>query len=77
MMSEEHPDQEKLLNTLSDLVPGMVTKFVIIAEFVDSNGERNLYGLTMQDQRSYETLGLLAYGDAVERRRVTDDFFSD
>lgn len=50
----------------------IVTGFVLIASFVDTDGEGRIYGDTLDGQRCHETLGLLTYGLALENARVID-----
>lgn len=63
---------DRLLKAITECVGGVVTGFVVMASFMDAEGERRIYGDTMQDQRCHETLGLLSYGMAVENRRAAD-----
>lgn len=50
----------------------VVTEFVLIAAFIGADGEGHIYGDTLDGQRCHQTLGLLAYGLALENARVTD-----
>lgn len=77
MATDGHSQEEQnaMLNAIAPLVPGIVTSFILLAEFVDDEGDKNIFASTMVDQRAHVTLGLLAFGDAVERRRVTDSFY--
>lgn len=50
----------------------LVSSYVLIASFIDDDGERSIYTDTPEGQRCHETLGLLAFGTAVESRRATD-----
>lgn len=49
----------------------LVTSYVLIAGFIDDTGDRAIYTDTADNQRCHETLGLLAFGTAVESRRAT------
>lgn len=66
-----------LLNALSAVTVGMVTAFVVIAEYVDADGDVCLWSDTMTDQRAHRTIGLLEFGSAVERARITRQFLGD
>lgn len=44
----------------------VVTSFVVIGSFIDAEGDRHIYSNTMDGQRCHETLGLLAFAQAVE-----------
>lgn len=50
--------------------PAMVTRFVVIADATDEDGDRVLAMNAGVDQRAADTLGLLAFADTVERARV-------
>lgn len=75
MTPEEEADV--LLATISRVTGGMVTGFVLVAEFTDPEGERRIYGNTLNGQQSHSSLGLLGYGVAVETRRIQDCHFED
>lgn len=55
----------------------MVTGFVVLAEFTDANGASHIFCDTLEGQRCHATLGLLAYGSAVEQRRAADNVLGD
>lgn len=57
--------------------PVVVTGFVILAEFMGETGERHIYCDTLEDQRCHSTLGLLAYGTAVESHRAAHHILGD
>ena len=50
----------------------IVTQFVVLAEFLNSDGDRAIWCDTFEGQRTHQTLGLLAYGMAVENRRAAN-----
>jgi hypothetical protein len=56
-----------------DSGPTVVTEFVVLASFVDARGERRIWGDSADDQRCHQTLGLLAYGTAVESARALEE----
>lgn len=49
----------------------LVTAYVLIASFIDDTGDRAIYTDTPDGQRCHETLGLLAFGTAIESRRAS------
>lgn len=49
---------------------GFVTAYVVVAAFTDPDGVSSVYTETMDDQRCHETLGLLAFGAALENNRA-------
>lgn len=53
--------------------PVIVTGFVVLAEFLNDQGERSLWCDTFEDQRTHQTLGLLAYGTAVHNRQAAEE----
>lgn len=57
-------DSQNLISQyVEKLDPGaMVTKFVIIAEGIDSDGDRASYSSTHEDATSWDIMGLLLYG---------------
>lgn len=65
------------LDALSKEVDGLVTGFVVLAEFVDADGDERIYCNTMSNQRAHRTMGLLSLGMAVEKRRVADAWAAD
>lgn len=74
-----------LLDAISEIVATddevqgtvMVTGFVMLAEFTDANGSQHIYCDTLEGQRCHATLGLLAYGMAVEEHRAADNVLGD
>lgn len=71
-MSLEPGEAQHLTNdALSDLIQqidpnAMLTRWVVLAEIVDAEGERGLWTLSAPDQRAWDTLGLLDYARALE-----------
>ncbi len=76
-MPDSAEDDDRILGLLSELTGGIVTGFVVVAEFTDVDGEGRLYGNSLRNQRSHTTLGLLEYGATVERGRCDRAFFED
>jgi hypothetical protein len=60
---------EAIAATTKDAVL-MVTKWMCVAEVVDSDCERALESFTSPDFRAWDTLGMLGYLDARERGAV-------
>ncbi len=75
MTPEESSD--RLLKAITECVGGIVTGFVVMASFMDDDGDRRIFSHTMQDQRCHETLGLLGYGTAVESLRAARSVLDD
>lgn len=73
MRDEQGDPDEAFLNTLQEQIGGgIVTGFVVIAEFSTSDGDQSLYCDTMTGQRTHRTMGLLQFGLAVENRKAVD-----
>lgn len=64
--------QDPILDAIGGLVDGMVVGYVVIANFLGGDGASRVYVDSMENQRCHETLGLLAYGWAIENRRAAD-----
>jgi hypothetical protein len=48
----------------------IVTHFVVLANYIDADGDQNIYSNTALDQRCSESLGLLMFGLAREQARA-------
>lgn len=77
MRGERGDPDEAFLDVLQDQIDGMVTGFVVLAEFTDQDGDQRLYCDTMTGQRTHRTMGLLQFGLAIENRRAADAWSSD
>jgi predicted TIM-barrel enzyme len=55
----------------------IVTGFVVLAEFTGTDGVGRIYCDTLEGQRCHSTLGLLAYGTAVETHRAAQQVLDD
>lgn len=75
MTPEESSD--RLLRAVTECVGGVITGFVVVASFMDEDGDRRIYSDTMQDQRCHETIGLLGFGLAVEEGRAVRSILDD
>lgn len=78
-MKDEHGDpDDAFLNVLQDEIgDGMVTGFVVIAEFTDAEGDQRLYCDTLNGQRTHRTMGLLSFGMAVENEKAQQAWRED
>ena len=56
---------------------GIVTGFVLVAEFTDEDGDARIICDSMTDQRCHRSMGLLAFGMAVEEARAQDSWRGD
>jgi len=54
-----------------DDVSLMTTKFVLVAEGMDENGERGIYTATHEGARAWDTIGLLQFGLMNEQAALT------
>ena len=63
-------EADSILNAIADEVDGMVTEFVVIASFIDPEGGSHIYTCAPDGQRCHTTLGLLDFGQAIERRKA-------
>lgn len=51
----------------------IVTEYIVLASFIESDGERAVYCDTIQDQSCSQSLGLLAFGTAIETKRAAGE----
>ncbi len=63
---------EDLVSELIEgLDPGaMVTKFVVVAEGIDTDGVRALYTATHEGAKAWDSIGLLTYALARENAQI-------
>jgi hypothetical protein len=79
MSESQREDEDRLLATISECTGGIVTGFVVAAEYIDEDGDRCIFGCTLTDQKAHTSLGLIAWADAIERaelvqwRRIDDE----
>lgn len=78
-MPENFDDNGTLTGPIAALIGEgvMVTAYVVVASFIDANGEKNIITDTAADQRCHESLGLLSWGLAVENARAADTWRED
>lgn len=67
---EVEQEADHLLAAITECTGGVVTGYVVVASFIDEDGDQRIYGNTMDDQRCHASLGLLSYGLAVEQGRA-------
>lgn len=51
----------ELTRILQKVEPGMVTKWVVLAETIDTDGDRGLWCFCNQGATAWDTLGLLQF----------------
>lgn len=77
-MKRDTPDDSTLLSALASVVPeGMVTSYIVVATYVDEDGDERIWSEAAPDQRCHQTMGLLSWGMAVENRHVGDMWAED
>lgn len=69
---DRNDEERMILDALTEWVGGIVTSFVIVAEFVDGEGDRCITGRTMPGQPYHTSLGLLAWAETFEREAIAD-----
>lgn len=69
-------DQHRILDALTAEIrentggEGLVTSYIVIAAFTDTDGAGSMYTESGENQRCHESLGLLAFGMAHEQQRA-------
>lgn len=66
---------DALLDALSKEIVGTITGYVVVACYLDTEGDYRIWTDLLDDQRCHATLGLLDFAQAVERRRAADAWF--
>lgn len=70
-MNSDHGDpNDALINALASECGGVVTGFVLVATFIDDEGDRRIWTDTMRGQLCHETIGLLGWAHAIEEQRA-------
>lgn len=70
-MSLQHQAHDALADLIREIDPGaMLTRWVLLLEVVDDQGERALWTIAAPDQKAWDTLGLLDYARAVETSAI-------
>lgn len=75
---DDRPMDEQMTEALGKVIQrlegGMVTRWVVLVESIaPDDGSRGLWCQDAPDQKAYDTLGMLAYGDALVRAGVARD----
>lgn len=65
---------DHVADLIHGLDPGaMVTKFVVVAEVIDTDGDQCVWVSTHEDARPWDVLGLLGYATALENAAIQRD----
>ncbi len=68
-MAEFEGVQERMGHALADALPGeVVTRWVVVVEVVDAEGDRACYALAPPEAMVWDTLGLLTF--ALQREQA-------
>jgi hypothetical protein len=74
-MTEQNPisETENLVGQMMEIIdPGvLVSKFLVIVEGVDSDGQRAMYSTVSRGLTSWDVLGMLAFVEAREQALMT------
>lgn len=68
---------EAILDCLSSQINGMVTSFVMVAAYVDDEGETRIWSDSLTNQRCHQSMGLLSWALAVEQAKAQDCWRED
>lgn len=55
----------------------MLVRWVLLAEVIDTDGERAVWNMTSEDARAWDTLGLLTYATQIEQAGIVADHRDD
>lgn len=72
-MSDDHelaPIRSRVESAMADAFresDEMVTRWVVLVEVIDTNGERGLWTLAPDDATAWDTLGMLTYATQLEQ----------
>lgn len=69
-MVADHNGADPILDAIGSQVDGMVTGYVVIASFLDETGDSRIFSDALENQRCHQTLGLLSFAEAIEKRRA-------
>jgi hypothetical protein len=75
----EIPDYEqKFEAAISDALAGtLVTRWVVVTELIEQDGERAIYVSSSDDSRTWDIIGMLDYALTRERAAAAYDLMSD
>ena len=68
---------ERVLDLVAESVEGIVTGYVLIAEYTDVDGDQRIIADIMEDQRCHRTLGLLSFAAAIENEKAARSWLDD
>lgn len=73
-MSAEADGSDLILDAIAgqEQVAGLVIGYVVVATFLDADGESRIFSDTFENQKCHQTLGLLAFATAIETRKAAD-----
>lgn len=68
---------EAIYNAVGQHEKAMVTKWVALVESIDTDGARGVWTMTSDDVKSWDTLGLLQYGLALQNAQIAGGYGED
>jgi hypothetical protein len=79
--NEEQPDDAALRTVLDGIIPeafrqhegSMVTKWVLLAEVIDKDGDRGLWTMAPSGLKPWESVGMLAFAQQTEQAQMVAD----
>jgi hypothetical protein len=72
--------RERMANAISTVLGqagAMVTRWVVLADVIEPDGERALWTLAPTDAKAWDTLGMLDYARAIKHGDVTAEAIRD
>lgn len=71
-------DSDRTLDILAGSVPdGIVTGYVLVAEYTDEDGDQRIIADVMENQRCHRTLGLLSFAIAIEQQKAARSWLDE
>lgn len=64
----------ELINHLSDEIQGHVTSYVLVASYINNEGETVVYADTYENQPLHSSIGLLEFGKMYLHNKVINTF---
>lgn len=61
---------------IGEVEGGFVSRWSVVIESAEANGERGVWIMAPADAKSWDTLGMLNYAVAVEQARIVRDQFA-
>lgn len=61
---------QEIEDALSQIIPGPVTSYVLMAAYIDENGETILYANAPDNQPVHSSMGLLEFGKIYLHNKV-------